>query len=63
MKRKCFFQDKLGQASVFYIIRSDEIDDFIAKNIISNKYKVDNNVESVITFPDRKFNDICMVKT
>ena len=57
------FCKKLGLASVFCIITSDDIENFIVNNIISSKYEVDNNVESAITFLNRKFNDICMVKT
>ena len=53
---------KLGQDSVFDVIISDEIEDFIEKNIISSKYEVYNNVESAIKFITQKYNDGCMVK-
>ena len=52
-RRKCLFD----------AIRSDEIEDIIANNIISSKYEVDNNVESAINFLTHKSNDRCMVKT
>ena len=44
------FVKRLGQGSVFDVIRSDKIDYFIANNTISSEYEVDNNVESSITF-------------
>ena len=55
--------EKLGKASVFDVIRSGVIEDFIAKNIISGRYEVENNVESAINFLTHKYNDICMIKT
>ena len=61
MKRKVFL--KLGWAYVFVVIIYYDIDDFIAKNIISSKYEVDNNVESAIAFITQKFNDRCMCCT
>ena len=39
------FVKKLGQTSIFDIIRYDDIEYFIANNIISSKYEVENNVE------------------
>ena len=57
-----FLLKKLRRASVFDVIISDEIENFIANNIIESKYEVGNIVESAITFITRKCNDICMVK-
>ena len=62
-KEKSVFVGKIGRASVFDVIRYNQIWGFIAKNIISSKYEVDNNVESAINFITHKYNDICMVKT
>ena len=59
---KCFCL-KIGRYSVFGVIRSDEVEYFIPKNIISSKNDVDNNVELVMTFLNHKCNDRCMVKT
>ena len=56
------FVKKLGWDSVFGVIRSDDIEDFIAKGIISIKDEVDNNFESSITFLTQKCNGRCMVK-
>ena len=51
MKSKVYFLFlKLGQDSVFDVIRYDYIEGFIATNIISIKYELYNNVESAITF-------------
>ena len=63
MKRGIFLFKKLGQASVFDFIRFDEIEDFIANNIISSKDEVDNNVKSAITFITHKCNCRFVVKT
>ena len=57
-----FLLKKLAWAYVFDVIISDDIEDFIANNIISSKYEVDNNTESDITFINHKCNDRCMVK-
>ena len=57
------FYKKLGLASVFCIITSDDIENFIVNNIISSKYEVDNNIESAINFLTQKCNDRFMVKT
>ena len=40
-----FVKKKLGQDSVFGVIRSDEIEKFIAMDIISSKGGVEHNVE------------------
>ena len=57
-----FLLKKLAWDYVFDVIMSHEIEDFIANDIISSKYEVDNNVESAITFINHKCNDRCMVK-
>ena len=56
------FVKKLGQTSIFDVIRYDNIEYFIANNIISSKYEVENIFESGITFITHACNDICMVK-
>ena len=62
MKKKVFCF-KLGRAYLFDVIVSDDIEGFIANNIVSSKDEAYNNVESVITFINHKCNDRCMVKT
>ena len=58
-----FLLKKLGWYSVFDVIRYDKIENFIAKNIISGKDEVENNVESAINVLTQKFKNRCMVKT
>ena len=62
-KEKSVLVGKIGRASVFDVIRYNQILDFIAKNIISSKYEVYNNVESAINVLTHKCNDRCMIKT
>jgi predicted GIY-YIG superfamily endonuclease len=59
---ECEFVKNLARGSIFDVVRSDEIQDYIDRELIKSQDDVSPLVEDVDTFLTHKCNDRCLVK-